>query len=622
MRATWLMMLILSAPALAGCAAPGGDWPTYGHDKGGQRNSPLTQITPDNVANLKPAWTYHLKPPGTEAPGAPKFLQSQMTPLVAGGRMFITSPYGRVAALDPATGKELWGTPIGGPANSAPDLRGVEYWPGDAGTPARIVFGTTDGRLIELDAASGAFVTSFAEGGVLRLRTAEIMNGFPDAQYLLTSPPLVSGDLVITGSRVQENPLQGPSGDVRAWDVRTGKLVWTFHTIPRPGEPNYGSWAKGAEDKRSGVNVWGFMSVDQARGILYLPVADSTYDRYGGDRPGDNLYGSSLVALDLKTGKYLWHFQLVHHDIWDFDTQSAPVLFDARIGGATVPAVAITNKAGFMFLFNRVTGKPLFPIVEQAVPASTTPGEVAARTQPIPATEPLARTSFTYPDDLTDTTPELKSWCQNFYTTKNMKGMALYEPFPPDRPGVHFPGTEGGNDWDGQAFNPKTGYLVLPANNLGYVAQLVKQTGPVAYRTQGEYFREPTTRDQCVKTPWAVLDAFDTATGKLAWQVPLGISDHLPAAVQNTGRPGHGGAITTNSGLVFIGFSDDERFRAFDVKTGKTLWAWKLDASAHATPVTYLGGDGRQYVAVTSTGGTYIQTPITGDTVTAFALPK
>ncbi|HTM76207.1 MAG TPA: PQQ-binding-like beta-propeller repeat protein, partial [Devosia sp.] len=587
MRLAGFLMAFLAVPVLA-LAAPGdGDWSTYGHDKGSQRDSPLTQITPDNVSRLTPAWVYHMKPAATSdaavaataakqpadenVPAArtkPRFLQSQMTPLVADGRMYIASPYGPVTALDPTTGKVLWSTPVGGPANNAPDYRGVEYWPGDEQNGPRVVFGTNDGRLAELDAATGAFVQSFGDHGSINLKTDDIMNGYPRSQYLLTSPPLVTGNLIIQGARVQENPMKGASGDIRAWNVRTGKLVWRFHTIPRSGEPNYGTWASGSDVDRSGANVWGFMSVDEKRSILYLPVADGTYDRYGGDRPGDNLYGSSLVALDVKTGKYLWHFQLTHHDIWDFDTQGAPVLFEAKIGGRSIPAVAITSKAGFMFLFNRVTGKPLYPVKEVAVPPSDTPGEIASPTQPVPATDPLSRNTFKYPDDITDVTPELHAFCDNLFTSKNMKGMATYEPFPFKQPGVHFPGTEGGNDWDGQAFNPGTGYLILPANNMGVAYQMVPGRDGIAYRSQGGIFREPQTRDNCQKGPWAVLDAFDTATGKLAWQVPLGITEDLPLAVQNTGRSGHGGAITTDSGLVFIGFSDDKRFRAFDVRTG------------------------------------------------------
>ena len=621
----------VSAAALA-ASPPNGDWPTYGHDKGAQRHSPLKDITPANVNQLQPAWIYHMKPAGYDAapagsaaPGAirPKFLASEMTPLVAKGHMFIITPYGYIVSLDPTTGKEQWVTPIGGTPQVLP-TRGVEYWPGDKNTAPRVVFGSPDGRLVELDAATGAFVKSFGAGGSVDLRTPEVMNGMPEARYDMTSPPLVVGDLVITGSRVQERPLWGPSGDVRAWDVRTGKLVWTFHTIPRPGEPNYGTWAPGAADKRSGTNVWGFISADVTRGIVYLPVAGATYDRYGGDRPGNGLYTSSLVAVSAKTGKYLWHFQLTHHDIWDYDTQSAPLLFDARMGGKAIPAVAVTNKTGFMFIFNRLTGKPLFPIAESPVPKSDTPGEASSPTQPIPSViPPLARNSFSYPDDLVDVSPELKAWCQDFYTSNKMSGTVPYEPHHVDRKAVHFPGTEGGPDWDGESFDPKTGYIVLPVNNLGIAVQLVKQTtGQMAYTDNQQYFREPDSRDGCVKPPWASLVAVNSSTGRIAWSVPLGVTDHLPEAVRNTGRPGHGGAITTDSGLAFIGFSDDQRFHAFDTRTGKELWSYRLEANAIDTPMTYRGADGRQYVAIASTGGSYVVTPITSDTLTAFALPK
>jgi quinoprotein glucose dehydrogenase len=630
------VLLCVASPALA-AGAPG-DWTTYGHDKGGQRHSPLTQITPANVGRLKPAWVYHMRPADTAAavdpsqararaeegaaplPQRPRFLPSQMTPLVVGGRMFITTPYdGRVVALDPTTGKELWVTKIGG--TGQPSYRGVEYWPGDRSNPPRIIFGTGDGRLIALDAATGAFVQGFGENGTVNLRTADVMNGLPNAGYHMTTPPLVSGDLVITGARVQESPAKGASGDVRAWDVRTGKLVWTFHTIPRPGEPNHGTWAPGSEAQRSGVNVWGFMTADEQRGILYMPVGGPSPDRYGGDRPGNNLYSSSLVAVDLKTGRYKWHFQIVHHDIWDIDLQSAPLLFEAKVRGRSIPAVSLVSKNGMMFMFDRVTGKPLHPIVEKPFPPSKTPTEVASPTQPIPFTPPLSRTSFTFPDDIADVTPELKAWCTDFFTSEKMRSTVQYEPFGTDTPGVHFPGTEGGANWGGQTFDPRSGLVFVAMNNFGGVSILEKQDPPgPLYRNTYRRFQQPDTRLQCVKPPWGVLSAVDTATGRIAWQSPLGVSDNLPEGLRNTGRPGNGGAITTASGLLFIGFTDDARFRAFDSRSGKELWTYKLEASAHATPVTYRGADGRQYVAVTSTGGSYVESPIVSDTLTAFAL--
>jgi quinoprotein glucose dehydrogenase len=639
MRAFALTLMMCAAtPALAMAAQAGADWPTYGHDKGGQRHSPLTEITPANVSRLQPAWVYRMKPSGADAaadaaeasqrreenvaPAAPqrRFAPSQMTPVVVGGRMFISTPYGRVVALDPTTGSELWVREL---ASGNPTYRGVEYWPGDAATPPRVVFGTSDGRLIALDAATGAYVQGFGENGVVNLRTPEVMNGIPTASYHMTSPPLVSGDLVVTGARVQESPAKGASGDVRAWDVRTGKLVWTFHTIPRPGEPNHGTWAPGSEVQRSGVNVWGFMTADEERGLLYMPIGGPSPDRYGGDRPGDNLYSASLVAVDLKTGQYRWHFQIVHHDIWDIDLQAAPLLFEAKVEGRSVPAVSVVSKNGMMFMFDRVTGKPLHPIVETPVPPSRTPTEIASPTQPIPFTPPLSRTSFTFPDDIADVTPELKAWCTNFFQSEKMRSTVQYEPFGTDTPGVHFPGTEGGANWGGQSFDPASGLIYVAMNNFGGVSILERQEPPAPlYRNIYRRFQQPDTRLQCVKPPWGVLSAVDTSTGRIAWQSTLGVSDNLPEGLRNTGRPGNGGAITTASGVLFIGFTDDARFRAFDSRTGKELWTHKLEASAHAVPVTYRGADGRQFVAITSTGGSYVESPVVSDTLTAFALPK
>lgn len=333
--ATLLLLMASAASAAPGFPAEQGDWPTYGHDKGGQRHSPLVQVTPDNVAKLAPAWIYHMKPatPATTTDanaeaqrmaeglgGAPvisrrrsRFAGSQVTPLVVDGRMFISTPYGRVVALDPDNGKELWPTSIPGPGQ--PSLRGVEYWPGDGKIAPRIVFGTRDGRLIALDAATGHFARGFGKDGVVEMKTPEVLQGAEARFYGMTSPPIVFGNLVITGSAVQEFPPLGAAGDVRAWDVRTGKVVWAFHSVPPKGEKGYETWQPGSAERRSGVNAWGFITVDAARGIVYMPFGAPAFDRYGGDRKGDNLYGTSLVAADARTGRYLWHFQVVRHDI-------------------------------------------------------------------------------------------------------------------------------------------------------------------------------------------------------------------------------------------------------------------------------------------------------------------
>jgi quinoprotein glucose dehydrogenase len=631
----FVSLALLSASALA---QDGSDWPTYGHDKGAMRHSPLAQITAANVNDLRVAWVYRMRPANAEgatdageaqrrasegagAQRASRFAGSEMTPLVVDGRMFISTPYSRVAALDATTGTELWVREIPGPGQ--PSLRGVEYWGGDAKTAPRIFFGTRDGRLIGLDAETGAYAAGFGTGGTVDLKTPEIMNGAPGTQYGMTSPPIVYRNLIITGSSVQENPALGAAGDVRAWDARTGKLVWTFHTIPRKGERGYATWAPGSTDQRSGVNVWGFMSLDARRGIVYLPIGAPAHDRYGGDRTGDNLFSSSLVAADAATGRYLWHFQVVHHDIWDIDLESAPLLFDAKVGGKSVPAVAVVAKNALLFMLNRVTGKPIHPVEERPVPASTVPGEVASPTQPFPITPPLARTSFSIEKDIADVTLELKKWCENWIRSNRMMEGAQYQPMLLDRPLIVFPGTEGGSNWGGAAFDPKTGYLFVNVNNFGQVTTLVKTDGPVPYMPGGVggRFQQPGTGLMCQRPPWRQISAVDTATGKIVWQSMLGVTDSLPEGLRNTGRHGTGGAITTAGSLVFIGSTDDSRFRAFETRTGREVWTVKLEASAHATPISYRGADGRQYVAVVSTGGSYHNSPRTSDALTAFALP-
>ncbi|UVO53122.1 pyrroloquinoline quinone-dependent dehydrogenase [Sphingomonas sp. SUN039] len=636
-----LLPICLSLLSGAAVAAPG-DWPTYGHDKGGQRFSPLAQITPANVAQLSAAWVYHMKPPAepvaaptatdtvqraAEAVGPPtrrrsRFSGSQATPLIVDGKLFLTTPYGRVVALDPATGKELWVTPIAGPGQ--PSLRGLEYWPGDATTPPRLFFGTRDGRLIALDAKTGMPVAGFGTAGTVNMATPEVVGSGNPQFYGMTSPPIVYGDLVITGSAVQEFPAKGAAGDVRAWDARTGRLAWTFHSVPRKGEAGYDSWQPGSAEGRSGVNAWGFLTVDEARGIVYMPFGAPAFDRYGGDRKGDNLYGTSLVAADAKTGKYLWHFQVVHHDIWDNDLQAPPLLFDAQVGGKTIPAVSVVSKNGLMFILDRVTGKPIHAVEERAFPPSDVPGEVAPPTQPIPVvTPPLARTTFDPETDIADVTPELKNWCAKWIADNKMVAGGLYVPVKLDKSTISFPGLQGGANWGGSAYDPTSGLIFTNTSDLGQVTSLVPSDGPLPYArgTVSGRFQQDEPKMMCQKTPWGRLSAVDSRTGKLVWQVPLGITDDLPPEKAKTGRPNIGGAIATASGLVFIGATDDSRFRAFDSATGKELWTTKLDASAHATPATYQGADGRQYVVVTSTGGSFLDSPLASDTVTAFALP-
>ncbi len=538
-----------------------------------------------------------------------------------------------MVALDATTGKEAWVYQL---PSGNPSTRGLEYWPGDAQTPPQIVFGSNDGKLYSLDAKTGKPNEAFGEKGVVLFDTPEIMQGLTGSNGL-SSPPIVYRNLVITGGRNQENPPRGPAGDVRAWDMRTGALVWTFRSIPRAGEKFNDTWAPDSWKERSGVNVWGFMTVDAERGIVYMPFGAPSVDQYGGDRAGDNLFGSSLVAADANTGKYLWHFQVVHHDIWDADIAGAPALIDVKQGGKTIPAVAVINKMGLLFLLDRVTGKPIYGVEERPVPASEVPLERASKTQPFPIKPPpLSRMSMSAADIAT-VTPELEAACR-----KLIEGMQLGGPYLPvlyNRLRVQFPGNHGGVNWGGTSFNPQLGYLFVSTNELGQISGLRDRdpaaTGPARGDGQGNRvlpdgpyqgvpgggrFKDAASNMMCQQPPWGQLTAVNVNTGEFAWRVPLGITESLPPDKQNTGRPGNGGTIATAGGLVFVGATDDSRFRAFDAKTGKELWTFKLKGAAQATPMTFEGRDGRQYVVITATGGGFFGNPVTDDSIMAFAV--
>ncbi len=626
MVARWFTLA--AAGVLASCASrPAADWPTYGHDPGGQRFSPLAQITTSNVAKLQVAWTYHMRPAAV-AEGSGRFAGSEVTPLVVGGLMYVTTPYRRVLALDPDSGAEVWSYEVPGPGQ--PSLRGVEYWPGTRAIPARVIFGTRDGRLIALDARSGKPAAGFGTNGVVDLKTPAVMAdsaGSKSAEsypsYGLTSPPIVHRNVVITGSATQEFPPRGVAGAVRGWDVITGKLLWTFHSVPLPGQRGSDTWESDSARERSGVNVWGFMTVDDERGIAYLPFAAPAWDRYGGDRKGANLFGTSLVAVDALSGKYLWHFQVVHHDIWDNDLQAPPVLFDVHQQGRSVPAVAIVSKNGLLFILDRRTGVPIHPIEERPVPASEVPNEQAWPTQPFPLRPPpLARNSFS-PEEIATLTPQLRAFCENFVAKNRMRSGGPYLPVGYNVVTINFPGLQGGANWGGASFDPTRGYLFVNTLDMGQVTSLIDSDGPlpVARGPVSGRFYEPSSRLMCQQPPWGRLTAVDVNSGGIVWQSVLGVSDNLPAEIQRTGRPNVGGSIATAGGLVFIGATDDSRFRAFDASTGSELWTAKLDASAHATPITYRGKSGKQFVVVAATGGSFLGSPVTGDSIVAFALP-
>lgn len=590
-------------------AQGGVDWPVYTHDLAGTRYSPLKQINAANVAKLTPAWSYKLQGGGRGG------VNSEATPIVVNGVMYLPAA-GRIVALEPETGREIWTYPVTG---SAPSRRGVAYWPGDRTNPPRIIF-TAGSRMIGLNANTGKLDPGFGNEGEV------------DMTVGYSSVPTVFRNMVMVGANPGGRPI-GPPGDGRAFDARTGAEMWDFHSVPQPGETGHETWEGDSWKNRSGTNVWGFyLTVDEERGIAYLPVASPAANYYGGDRKGANLFGNSIVAVDAATGRYKWHFQTIHHDIWDADPPAAPTLFDITVNGKKINALAQVTKSGWMFILDRVTGKPVFGVEERAVPKSDVPGEETSPTQPFPLKPPaLARVSFK-PEDLVtaaDTTAGHAQACRELVEKNGGASNAgPYTPWPfradgaPVKSAVVFPGGTGGANWGGTAFDPATGFIFVNTMDDGLLGWVEKtkegsalpydkasldRTGPG--RGNFEIRMGAAGAWPCQKPPWGRLTAVNASTGDIAWQIPLGITDGLPAGKQNTGRSALAGPIATAGGLVFTGATSDNRFRAFDSKTGKELWVVKLDRTANANPMTYQGKNGKQYVGVIAT-----------DTLVVFAL--
>ncbi|MBV9442821.1 MAG: PQQ-binding-like beta-propeller repeat protein [Acidobacteriaceae bacterium] len=598
----FVVVLLIGALALAQT-----DWPSYGNDPGAMRYSRCQQINPSNVSSLALAWTFRTGKPGSEA-----------IPIVVNGVMYITAPDG-VYALVPETGHLLW------KYQTAPTaLRGLAYWTGAHGLNPR-VFAGNGPFLLALDVTTGKPAPGFANEGRLDLK-AGVLGDLKDGRYALQSPPAVFDDIVITGCSNGENsPTQGAYGDIRGWDAKSGKLLWTFHTVPRPGEPGAETWPADAWKNRSGANVWGFFTVDTKRGIIYAPVGAPTSDFYGADRVGDGLYGNSLVALDARTGRRLWSQQLVHHDLWDYDLAAPPALFELHRNGQTMPTVAQITKMGLLFVFNRLTGEPVYGVEERRVPQSSVPGEVTSKTQPFPSKPPpLSKNTFSI-GDLYDRSPEQAHFCKELLETNHMTIGGPYSPLPLGGNVLFFPSTLGGGNWGGVSIDPQLGLLYANVMNIGQWGHMAKQdSGYVRTSAYGTYARfwNRETHVPCQNPPFGELIAVNLASGDIAWRSVLGTVESLEAVgVHNTGALNLGGSIATAGGLVFIGATNDSRFRAFDSKSGKLLWEAKLEASGHSSPVTYMGRDGRQYVAVMATGGGGFLGGGLSNSLVAFALP-
>jgi glucose dehydrogenase/cytochrome c5 len=602
----------------------------YGHDDASTRYSPLTQVNTGNVKDLTLAWTYHIKKEGPRPQkmgpagrGGGRRL-SEATPIMVNDTLYLPTPYNTIVALNPETGDEIWTYKL---EKGRPGSRGVSYWPGDKSTPASILSGTSDGRLLSLDAKTGKPMSSFGTDGYVDLK-AGADNGFPHAQYDMNSPPGIYKDLVITGAAVQESPAQGASGDIRAWDLHTGKLVWRFHSVPLPGEVGHDTWPGDSWKSRSGTNVWGLMSVDLKQGLVLLPFGSPTYDFYAPDRKGKNLFGNAIVALHADTGKLAWYFQTVHHDIFDYDLESAPVLTDIKKGGKAIPAVAVLGKNGLLFILDRRDGTPVFGVEEKPVPASLAPNEEAWPTQPFPLKpEPLGRMSF-HTDEIATVTPEQKKYCEDLLATEGgMENRGPYTPFGLKLT-IQFPGTIGAANWPGMSYDPKLGYLFVNTNELADVGKLVKNpdgTDPLYERHSpwGDYARF-WNNDKfwpCQQPPWGQFWAINANTGEVAWKIPFGTIPELDAkGVHGTGALNFGGSIATAGGLVLIAATNDHIFHAFDAKTGKLLWQTTLESGSYTTPMTYQARSGKQFVVLVATGGSFFDMTA-GDSVFAFALP-
>jgi glucose dehydrogenase len=564
------------------------NWMYFAEDQGATRYSTLQQITVDNVTRLRRAWTFHTG----DTSG---FFES--TPIVVDSVMYFASG-SAFFALDAVTGQQRWKVPA-----TRTTRRGVSYWPGDAKTPARII-ASADTHLMALDVKSGALIKEFGNDGIV------------DLEDSMNSPAAIYKDLAIT---------QGNKPWIRAWNVRTGKLVWTFNLIPQPGEPGHDTWEGDSWKTAGGTNVWGLLSVDAERGLVFLPNSmPGNNDYYGGTHHGDNLYGTSVIALDANTGTRRWYRQLVHHDIWDYDLGAAPTLVDVVTNGRTIPAVAQITKMGLLFVLDRTTGEPVWGIEERPVPQTTAPGERTAPTQPFPLKPPPLARNTMRKEDLATVTPELEAYCRGLWDKYKLSDSVPYTPWNDKQDIVLFPGAIGGGNWNGVTFHKPLGLMITNVMNAGQWGHLEQSSlGQVpSWRKvtpEGRRFWDPKTMYSCQAPPWGELIAVSAKTGEIAWRVPLGSFDALEAKGIRTGTPSLGGAITTAGNLVFIGATVDSKFRAFDARDGKELWSDKVEAPAHSIPSTYMGNDGKQYVVVAAGGGGFLQSP-TADAVIAYTL--
>ena len=598
-------LLFLCALIVAGSGAPAAapqhdvgkdatSWPGWGNSARFDRYSPADQINAANVKDLQPVWTFPLKQAGVW----------EVTPIVAGGVLYTQDMQGTAFALDPESGRELWRFATGQTGR----MRAAAWWPGDAAHGPRVIVSGND-RIYALDAATGKPAPGFggAQGYI------NIRDGFAPGQvnYDITSPPTVYRNLLITGPGTQEFGAKGPPGDPRAYDVITGKLVWRFSTVPRPGERNTGSWGAEGWKDRAGPSSWGMYSLDEKTGTVFIPVGNPADSYIGTDRPGDNLYSDSIVALDAATGKYRWHYQMVHHDLFDYDDAAPPALVDLTVQGKTVPALVEVTKQGLMFILDRRTGKPVFGALERPVPASTIAGEKASPTQPFPIKPPpLVKMGMTRAD-LSNVTPEAHRYCTALWDRVGLRDTQAFEPPRLGGPNLAVPGNIGGAGgiWGGVSIDVRTNTIYVNTNNLPSYNYIVADSGTSprnagGLRVDRAYIKLVDQKGMpCIQPPWGEMIAVNGNSGEILWRRPLGSAEMYGEAGANTGLINRGGSLATAGGLVFMGGTADQPvLHVFESRSGREISNIRFAAPVTSAPMTFVGKNGRQYLVVGISG--------------------
>ena len=613
-RRSFLTSLAAASMASSARAAEGDwQWEYYGSDAGASRYAPIDQINQSNVKDLKVAWVHKTG----DSRSRPQ-TTNECTPIVVDGVMYLQTPRLKTQALNAKTGKLLWtfDPAAGGRSRRPPgQSRGVSYWQSGDGKQKRILAPVRD-TLYSIDAETGKLDPDFAEAGALDLNK----NFDHDMEGLstnLTSPVVIYQDIMIVGGGGGEGPHRAAPGHIRGYDVRSGTMRWLFRTVPRPGQFGYETWPEDAWTRVGGTNNWAGMSLDTKRGWVFASTGSPAFDYWGGDRKGQNLFGNCVIALDATTGERKWHYQVVHHDIWDYDLPAQPALITMKHGGRTIDAVAQVTKQSFIFFLDRDTGKPIFPVEERKMKPSAIPGEELWPTQPFPTKPPpLSRIEIPR-EDVSDIDAETKAEMEALWDRTD--GRQLYDPSTFDGTFIH-PGFRGGILWGGCSFDPERNRLFVNSEeNTNRITIARADTGePFEYKLSERWKVRDKNGYPIVKPPWAHMTAVDLDSGDFAWRVVSGEYEELTKrGIPKTGTPSHGGSIATKGGLVFFAGTFDLKIRAYNSDNGEILWEHRLNAGGFATPSTYQV-DGKQYLVIASGGGKG-DSP-SGDEIVAFAL--